>query len=365
MKKITQFKEDEATKVMELLISTKLNSDLEESFKICLEKRKFPNETLVQIENITLSILLKPAKEVLEIKNGITIISSNNSNQTQSLISSSPSKEGSLSPSVRIQRSASFDSPRKKSFNVFNLLGCISEKGEQLEEEVMIIPEKIPFKFKVFGVEIEDATKEGEPCPKLCDFLLDYLTKNKCEKVEGIFRVSGRRFLIESLQMDLDQGLELDLTKYQDIHNFSCVLKQYFRELPTPLLTYNLYQDFIKLAFYEDEQKIIEICKLLKNLSKPRLYILGKLLSLLTKISKNQQESFMTTNNLSVIFGVTLLRAQNLEAIEEMKNQHLVTKVIETMIDHFDSLKHVFEEEDGKIKIENKDQETKIQINIE
>ena len=44
---------------------------------------------------------------------------------------------------------------------------------------------------------------------------------------------------------DEDQVPELTETTYlQDIHSISSLLKMYFRELPNPLLTYQLYHQF-------------------------------------------------------------------------------------------------------------------------
>lgn len=33
--------------------------------------------------------------------------------------------------------------------------------------------------------------------------------------------------------------------EYRDVHVFSSVLKTYFRELPEPLLTYSLYEEWL------------------------------------------------------------------------------------------------------------------------
>lgn len=61
--------------------------------------------------------------------------------------------------------------------------------------------------------------------------------------VDGIYRLSGVKSNIQRLKHAFDQGREPDLEDdcfIQDIHGVASLLKMYFRELPNPLLTYQL-----------------------------------------------------------------------------------------------------------------------------
>lgn len=61
--------------------------------------------------------------------------------------------------------------------------------------------------------------------------------------VDGIYRLSGVKSNIQKLRHGFDQGRIPDLTEdaiLQDIHCVASLLKMYFRELPNPLLTYEL-----------------------------------------------------------------------------------------------------------------------------
>lgn len=61
--------------------------------------------------------------------------------------------------------------------------------------------------------------------------------------VDGIYRLSGVKSNIQKLRHAFDQGRVPDLTEdaiLQDIHCVASLLKMYFRELPDPLLTYEL-----------------------------------------------------------------------------------------------------------------------------
>ena len=68
------------------------------------------------------------------------------------------------------------------------------------------------------------------------------------EFIVGIYRVSGVKHKVEKLCQAFENGAELvDLTD-QNPNVVANVLKLYMRQLPEPLLTFNLYQEFIRLA---------------------------------------------------------------------------------------------------------------------
>lgn len=63
--------------------------------------------------------------------------------------------------------------------------------------------------------------------------------------VDGIYRQSGVASNVQKLRDDFDCDIVPDLSLYQkDVHCVSAVCKLYFRELPNPLLTYQLYKHF-------------------------------------------------------------------------------------------------------------------------
>ncbi|NXW86756.1 RHG30 protein, partial [Alopecoenas beccarii] len=65
--------------------------------------------------------------------------------------------------------------------------------------------------------------------------------------VDGIYRLSGVSSNIQRLRQEFEGTGCPDLRRdiyLQDIHCVSSLLKSYFRELPNPLLTYQLYDKF-------------------------------------------------------------------------------------------------------------------------
>lgn len=98
---------------------------------------------------------------------------------------------------------------------------------------------------KVFGVPLKTLVKrEKIDVPhfieKSINFIREYGTKT-----EGIFRLSGRQTQIEKLRDQLDQGKKVFFSTGMDVHSVANLFKQWLRELPEPILTWKLYDDFI------------------------------------------------------------------------------------------------------------------------
>ncbi|ESN97242.1 hypothetical protein HELRODRAFT_85587, partial [Helobdella robusta] len=97
--------------------------------------------------------------------------------------------------------------------------------------------------------------------------------------VDGIYRLSGAASTINKLRHHhyyhylFDEGKtpQLSLESYkQDIHSISSLLKMYFRELPNPLLTYQLYDSFIEaITEREESVRLSKICDVIKQLPPP------------------------------------------------------------------------------------------------
>lgn len=66
--------------------------------------------------------------------------------------------------------------------------------------------------------------------------------------VDGIYRLSGVTSNIQKLRNAFDEDRIPNLYTediLQDIHSVASLLKMYFRELPNPLCTYQLYHSFV------------------------------------------------------------------------------------------------------------------------
>lgn len=68
-------------------------------------------------------------------------------------------------------------------------------------------------------------------------------------KTEGIFRVNMNNQLKEAAKFLVDEGIGLNIEEFSKMDRYFAaeLLKSYFRELPEPILTYELYTCFIVL----------------------------------------------------------------------------------------------------------------------
>ena len=102
--------------------------------------------------------------------------------------------------------------------------------------------------MNTFGVDLGQhllqVNAEIPPLLQKCVAVIDVRGSN----VKGIYRVSGVKSKVEKLCQAFENGAELvDLT---DIHPnvIANVVKLYMRQLPEPLMTFKLYNDFIRIG---------------------------------------------------------------------------------------------------------------------
>ena len=64
-------------------------------------------------------------------------------------------------------------------------------------------------------------------------------------RVLGIFRVGASKKRTKQLRDEFDSGRDVKLNESHNPHEVGALLKEYFRDLPEPLLTRDLYSPLI------------------------------------------------------------------------------------------------------------------------
>ncbi|KAM6145256.1 LOW QUALITY PROTEIN: rho GTPase-activating protein 31 [Phoenicopterus ruber ruber] len=164
--------------------------------------------------------------------------------------------------------------------------------------------------------------------------------------VDGIYRLSGVTSNIQKLRQEFsDQCPDLTREVYlQDIHCVGSLCKLYFRELPNPLLTYELYKKFTEAVsrFPEDEQ-LAQIQNVIQELPPSHYRTLEYLIKHLTHLASFSNMTNMHTRNLALVWAPNLLRSKEIEAVGcngdaaflEVRVQQLV---IEFILNHVDQI---------------------------
>ena len=91
--------------------------------------------------------------------------------------------------------------------------------------------------------------------------------------VDGVYRLSGISSNIQRLKKSFDDDKIPDLAKdrgvLQDIHSVSSLVKLYFRELPSPVCTFHLYDKFVEAARSGDDVRLPKLRDVVSQLPPP------------------------------------------------------------------------------------------------
>ncbi|KAM9745407.1 GEM-interacting protein isoform 1-T2 [Menidia menidia] len=208
-------------------------------------------------------------------------------------------------------------------------------------------------KGTVFGVDLSVLCRDR---PGELPFVVQHCTseiESRALSVQGVYRVSGSKPRIQKLCQAFEtQKEQVDLSDLSP-HDITSILKHFFKELPEPLLTFDLYNDFIALGksiqhmsereTSPDPTEIAEIIhrlqKLLQKLPSYCFSTLHHMTSHLQKVSENY-ENKMSSSNLGIVFGPTLLRPlvsmdMSMVALLETSYQALL---VEFLITHHDKI---------------------------
>ncbi|KAM6223126.1 rho GTPase-activating protein 31 [Rhynchocyon petersi] len=136
--------------------------------------------------------------------------------------------------------------------------------------------------------------------------------------VDGIYRLSGVTSNIQRLRQEFGSDQCPDLTRevyLQDIHCVGSLCKLYFRELPNPLLTYELYEKFTEAVSHcPEEDQLARIQHVIQELPPSHYRTLEYLIRHLAHIASFSSKTNMHARNLALVWAPNLLRSKEIEA---------------------------------------------------
>ncbi|XP_016376896.1 rho GTPase-activating protein 32-like isoform X3 [Sinocyclocheilus rhinocerous] len=199
---------------------------------------------------------------------------------------------------------------------------------------------------RVFGCDLgEHLLNSGHDVPQVLKSCTEFIEKHGV--VDGMYRLSGIASNIQKLRHEFDSEQIPDLTKdvyIQDIHCVGSLCKLYFRELPNPLLTYQLYEKFSEaVSAATDEERLIKIHDVIQQLPPPHYRTLEFLMRHLSHLATFSYVTNMHTKNLAIVWAPNLLRSKQIEsacfsgtaAFMEVRIQSVV---VEFILNHVDVL---------------------------
>ncbi|XP_068434322.1 rho GTPase-activating protein 44 isoform X4 [Clinocottus analis] len=156
---------------------------------------------------------------------------------------------------------------------------------------------------------------------------------------EGLFRVAPSASKLKKLKASLDCGV-LDVQEYSsDPHAIAGALKSYLRELPEPLMTTELYDEWIQASNMPDMDKRLQaLLAVCEKLPTDNLNNLRYLTKFLAKLSDYQDSNKMTPGNMAIVLGPNLLWTHTEPNMTEMMTtlSLQIVGIIEPIIQHAD-----------------------------
>ncbi|XP_061642240.1 rho GTPase-activating protein 15 isoform X9 [Phyllopteryx taeniolatus] len=193
------------------------------------------------------------------------------------------------------------------------------------------LQEKGLIKDQVFGCRLEMlCEREKSTVPRFVRLCAETVEKRGLD-TDGIYRVSGNLAVIQKLrylvnheravttdgrymfpaELVQEEKLNLDESEWEDIHVITGALKLFFRELPEPLVPYGFFSDVVdtvKTSDYAD--KVERLTSVVHSLPQPNHDTLQFICRHLKRVLEHSDANRMTTQNIGIVFGPTLLRPE-------------------------------------------------------
>eukprot|EP01103_Thecamoeba_quadrilineata_P006601 TRINITY_DN16329_c0_g1_i1.p1 TRINITY_DN16329_c0_g1~~TRINITY_DN16329_c0_g1_i1.p1 ORF type:complete len:493 (-),score=129.74 TRINITY_DN16329_c0_g1_i1:47-1459(-) len=192
----------------------------------------------------------------------------------------------------------------------------------------------------VFGLPLEELVLSRQ-IPIIIEECVTYLEKDGV--LEGIFRLSGSKVEIDELKFKFktpdDRPNVASLVK--DPHSVAVLLKQFFSQLPDPLFTFALFDEFNEVveSIYDHKKlnnvPVKEIQGLLKRMPEANQNVTKYMMRFLKDLSVHFVKTKMASSNLALVFGPNLLRS--LEPTAQSLFGMNGSKLVEILILHYDS----------------------------
>lgn len=255
------------------------------------------------------------------INDWFKVLSSTISNQAAAEADEAVEEEAPDSPGVEKQDKEKDQKELKK---LRSMKGSSMDSSEQKKTKknlkkfltrrptLQAVREKGYIKDQVFGSNLANlCQRENGTVPKFVKLCIEHVEEHGLD-VDGIYRVSGNLAVIQKLRFAVnhDEKLDLNDSKWEDIHVITGALKMFFRELPEPLFTFNHFNDFVNAIKQDPRQRVTAVKDLIRQLPKPNQDTMQILFRHLKRVIENGEKNRMTYQSIAIVFGPTLLKPE-------------------------------------------------------
>ena len=153
-------------------------------------------------------------------------------------------------------------------------------------------------------------------------------------ETEGIYRKSGGNSQIQVVKEGFEYSNDFDISDPDlDINAVTSALKQYFRRLPTPLITWDVYDKLLDSTMAPDEASRIDLMRAaIGDLPFHHRSCLEFLIFHLQRVVMHERQNLMTPLNVAVVFAPTIMRPESIT--REMSDTQLKNQAVQFLIEH-------------------------------
>ncbi|KAM3935140.1 rho GTPase-activating protein 9 [Leptodactylus fuscus] len=221
------------------------------------------------------------------------------------------------------------------------------------------LQEKGLIKDQVFGCRLDALCyREHSTIPKFVRLCIEAVNEKGLD-VDGIYRVNGNLSIIQKLrfivdreravttdgrylfpeQLSQEEKLDLNSPDWEDIHVITGALKMFFRELPEPVIPFCFFDEFIAAVQVTDVKEKVQLLKeLVRNLPETNHDTLNYIICHLNSVKQHCEMNRMTTQNIGIVFGPTLMRPEKEQFANIAANMVYQNQVVENFLTHYEEI---------------------------
>eukprot|EP01128_Nolandella_sp_AFSM9_P006755 TRINITY_DN3548_c0_g1_i1.p1 TRINITY_DN3548_c0_g1~~TRINITY_DN3548_c0_g1_i1.p1 ORF type:complete len:1028 (-),score=223.74 TRINITY_DN3548_c0_g1_i1:97-3084(-) len=191
---------------------------------------------------------------------------------------------------------------------------------------------------RVYATKLVDVHERDKPPGDILPFLHQCFVyiQEKGLKVTGIFRVSPPKPALDAIRAKIDRGEDPHIMEIEEVHMVTGILKLFLRELPDPLLTFALYDEW--MSANSEDSPVPSLKKLVDRLPAPNRVLLHRLVHICTLLLANKEHNMMTESNLAIVLCPSILYADDPDPLTMVANIQKANQVMEKLIMNFDTL---------------------------
>lgn len=165
-----------------------------------------------------------------------------------------------------------------------------------------------------FGASLDwiSLNNDNSTIPPIVKKCVEFLSTPAHLETEGIFRRSANVAQIKAIKAKINAGEDIRFGDETDVHYVAVLLKTFFREMPEPLLTFDLFEEVMRFQDIPTEARASFMKDALsKKLPERNFLVLKYLVNFLSMVIDSSCLNKMTSSNLAVVFGPNLIRSRD------------------------------------------------------